>query len=222
VETPPPVSTPETPRLIDALLAGYAAGALEPYLHALIESHLILSGENRSFVRSLEAAAGEELDSIDASPPVRPARDHVLAAIYADGWYGRPRPPKLDPDMPAPLARLVGSRLDDVKWKLVAPGVREHVLHDGDGVQASLIKLKPGCAIPSHTHEGLEATLVLRGAFSDSSGRYRRGDAAVADAAVDHRPVADRGGDCICYSVSDAPFRLTGPVGRIVERLFRS
>ena len=54
-----------------------------------------------------------------------------------------------------------------------------------------------------------------------ATGRYARGDLAIADSALDHQPVADSGEDCICFAVTDAPLRLTGPVGRIVERLFR-
>jgi putative transcriptional regulator len=52
------------------------------------------------------------------------------------------------------------------------------------------------------------------------NGHYRRGDIAIADQEVDHRPVADREEDCICFAVTDAPIRLTGPVGRLLQRLF--
>lgn len=210
------------PRPIDALLAGYAAGVLEPHLHALIESHLILSDANRPFVRALEAALGDELEDEPARPPDRAARDHVLAAIYAGGWYGRPRPPKIDPDMPEPLSDLVGVRLLDAPWKFRAPGLHEHRLHEANGVTASLFRIRPGKALPIHTHEGSEVTLVLKGAFSDMNGRYRRGDVAVADGTVDHRPIAGTDEDCICYAVSDGPIRLTGPVGRLLARAFRT
>lgn len=216
-----PTRETEEPRLIDALLGGYAAGTLDPYLHALIESHLILSEENRAFVQALEAAAGAELDALPPAAGDRAARDHVLAAIYAGGWYGRPRPPKLDPDLPEPLARLVTTSLDDAAWRLVAPGLREHKLRPADGVAASFYKIRRGQAMPVHTHEGLEATLVLRGAFEDQTGRYRRGDVAVADSSLDHRPVADPRDGCVCFAVTDAPRRLTGPIGRVVERIFR-
>jgi putative transcriptional regulator len=75
--------------------------------------------------------------------------------------------------------------------------------------------------MPSHTHEGSEITLVLRGGFSDATGHYRRGDIAIADSEVDHRPRADEDEDCICFAVTDAPLRLTGPVARFVQRLLR-
>jgi len=58
----------------------------------------------------------------------------------------------------------------------------------------------------------------LKGGFSDIMGHYRRGDIAVADGDVDHRPRADNGGDCICFAVTDAPVRLTGLIGRFLQR----
>jgi putative transcriptional regulator len=32
--------------------------------------------------------------------------------------------------------------------------------------------------------------------------------------------VADLDEDCICFAVTDAPLQLTGPIGRVVQRLF--
>lgn len=205
---------------MDALLAGYVAGSLDPYLHALVESHLILSDENREAVRALEARAGEELDALAPDPARRPARDAVLAAIYAGGWYGRPRPRKIDPDVPEPLERLFGARLDDAPWRFAAPGVREHMLFADETVRASFYRIRPGQRLPAHSHSGLEATLVLKGAYSDGLGRYRRGDVALADPTVEHRPVADRDEPCVCFVVTQGPLRLTGPIGRWAQRLF--
>jgi putative transcriptional regulator len=109
-----------------------------------------------------------------------------------------------------------------VPWRTVLPGIREfHVPHaEKAGGEASLLWIKPGRIMPSHTHDGAEVTLVLKGGFSDASGHYRRGDIAFADSDVDHRPRADEDEDCICFAVTDAPLRLTGPFGRIVQRLF--
>jgi putative transcriptional regulator len=62
--------------------------------------------------------------------------------------------------------------------------------------------------------------LVLEGGYSDNTGHYRRGEIVLADRDVDHRPVADLGEACICFIVHEGGIRLTGPMGRIVERLF--
>ena len=74
----------------------------------------------------------------------------------------------------------------------------------------------PGRVMPSHTHDGSEVTLVLRGGFSDPTGHYRRGDIAIADRDLDHHPRADDDEDCICFAVIDAPLRLTGPLAPLV------
>jgi putative transcriptional regulator len=73
--------------------------------------------------------------------------------------------------------------------------------------------------MPSHTHHGVEVTLVLQGSFSDPLGRYMRGDIAIADDEIDHKPVAGSEQDCICFAVTEGPVRLTGPVARLFNRL---
>ncbi|MFD1701567.1 ChrR family anti-sigma-E factor [Methylopila henanensis] len=207
-------------RPIDALLAGFVAGTLDPYMHALIGSHLTLSDANRGFVRALEAEAGAALDEIDAPKPLRPARDHVLAAIFAGGYYGAPRPKPRDPEIPEPLFRLVGRGVDAMPWKMKAPGIKAHVLHDEDGVEASFLSVRPGWGAPAHTHEGVEVTLVLRGAFSDTSGRYGRGDILIADQTVDHHPIADPKTGCVCFAVTEGSLKMTGPVLGLLQRMF--
>lgn len=216
----PKLDAREPPNAMEALLAGYAAGSLDPYTHALVESHLILSDVNRPFVRALEEAAGAELDAIEPQPLKRAARDEVLGAIYAGGWYGRPRPAKIDPDVPEPLEKLLRMRLDDLPWKFAGFGIGEHVIAAEGGLRASLYRVKAGQRLPQHTHTGLEATLVLKGAFADEIGRYVRGDLALADATVDHQPVADPSGVCVCFSVAQGPLRLSGPIGRLLQRIF--
>jgi putative transcriptional regulator len=67
----------------------------------------------------------------------------------------------------------------------------------------------------------MEMTLLLAGGFSDETGHYLRGDVALADPSVDHRPVADPGEDCLCLAVTDAPLRLTGRFGRYLNFLAR-
>ncbi len=78
--------------------------------------------------------------------------------------------------------------------------------------------LNAGRKLAGHTHDGSEYTLVLQGAFSDVAGRYERGDIAIGDDELDHCPTADPSADCLCFAVTDAPLRLTGPIGRIVQR----
>ena len=204
---------------IDALMAQYAAGQLSPALHGLVAAHLAIKPENRGFVGALEAMRAQDLETVPASA-IR-NRDSRLAAIFDAPEAGR-RPVSHDGILPAPLADFIGYRLDNVPWRTVLPGIREfHVPHvEKQGGEASLLWIKPGRIMPSHTHDGTEVTLVLKGGFSDATGHYRRGDIAIADSDLDHRPRADEDEDCVCFAVTDAPLRLTGPVGRIFQRFF--
>ena len=71
---------------LDALLASYALGQLNPHLNALIASHLCLSPRSRHFVAGLESLHGEALEQapVMAVPAKRDyRRDDRLAAIFA-------------------------------------------------------------------------------------------------------------------------------------------
>jgi len=208
---------------VEALLAGYVAGTLPIPLNALFSAHLELSPRNRGYVRALEAAAGSALENgcyAEALAPVRD-RDAKLAAIFAAaGEPARPRPApaRADAVFPAPIARYLGVTSDAVPWKSKLPGVKHWHVADTEEGEVSLYWIRAGQKLPTHTHEGSEITLVLKGGFSDATGHYARGDVAVADQEVDHRPVADDDGeDCICFAVTDAPLRLTGAIGRWVQ-----
>lgn len=211
-----------TPRAVDALLADYSAGKLPVILHAVVASHLTLKPENWSFVRVMEAAAGDAMVASDRVP--FSDRDAMLDAIFAvaddvseAGRGARTASPH--GIIPAPLVPMCGEDISGIKWQRQLPGFRAAKVSDADGLEASLLWIKAGRRMPSHSHDGSEITLVLQGAFSDGSGRYARGDIAIADHEVDHRPVAEEGEDCICLAVTDAPLRLTGPIGKIFSRL---
>jgi anti-sigma factor ChrR (cupin superfamily) len=123
---------------------------------------------------------------------------------------------------PRPLARYIGHDLHTVPWRSRLPGLKEYRVEDRDGISASLLWIRAGKPMPHHTHEGMETTLVLCGGFTDLKGAYGRGDIAICDEQDDHRPVADDDGeDCVCFAVTDAPLRLTGPIGRIFQRFAR-
>ena len=201
---------------LDALLASYCVGALDKPTHTLVASHLLLSSANRRFVAALENLAAGEVERLAPSP--LSDRDERLAAIFASA---APRViPSPSSVLPAPLLRLVGSDIADIKWRKKLPGVREYRISDSERGEASLLWIGAGRKIPSHTHDGSEVTLVLTGAFSDATGRDGRGDIAIAEADLDHRPLTGEAEDCLCFAVTDAPLRLTGPVGRILDRFF--
>lgn len=208
--------TPSPGRPIDELLASYAAGTLSAPLQSLVAAHLCMKPDNRGFVAALEAMCGRAVEA--AEPCAIRDRDAKLAAIFADEG---PAPRKPEPPcavLPPPLQGLLGRKLSDVPWRTRLPGIKEFKVSDRTDSESTLYWIRPGRVMPSHTHDGSEVTLVLRGGFSDPTGHYRRGDIAVADSELDHHPRADDDEDCICFAVLDAPLRLTGPVARLFQR----
>ena len=218
-------------RPLDELLVAYGSGSLDPARHALVASHLALRTDNRKFVRAVEDYAASEFLMSGAAGSSR-RRDERLAEIFglSDDENEQAARPLVraaahasareeDVVLPSPLRRYLGCGLDDLGWRFVVPGVREVKVGECGRGEVSLIHVRAGRRLPRHTHEGSEITLVITGAFSDPQGRYIRGDIAIADSSIDHSPEIERDADCICFAVTDAPLRLTSPVGRFVEKI---
>jgi putative transcriptional regulator len=128
-----------------------------------------------------------------------------------------PRPPRYLERLgvPAPLLRQpVGRR----RW--VTPGIwfAPLALEEG-GRRTYLVHAAPGTVLAEHTHAGRELTLVLKGAFRDGSARYARGDFALTDDSVTHRPTVTEEESCLCLISADAPMRLAGRPARMIQAL---
>lgn len=202
----------------ELLLAAYAAGQLPCAAHALVAAHLEISPENRAFVASLEESLAKELVVDRPCCEIRKREARLDAIFCCDQLAGKE---KCDSDVPRALRHFLGRCVDEMPYRTRLPGIRECRIEGGNGLAAMLYRIAPGKKIPQHSHEGTEITLVLRGGFSDETGHYVRGDIAIADDDVEHVPVADKGAECVCFAVLDAPLRLTGPVGRLLNRFMR-
>jgi putative transcriptional regulator len=179
--------------LVEALLGAFAAGTLAEPFAVLVASHRQMKADDR-----LPAALADAL---------RPRRTiSVLSEMEAL--------------MPLALRAYVARHLGAPNWRTILPGIKQCRIPGDARADASFLRCRPGSAIPAHTHGGLEAVLVLQGGFSDAHGHYVRGDIAVADPTIDHRPVADPDEECIIFIVQEAQLKLTGPFGRIIQRIF--
>jgi putative transcriptional regulator len=188
-------SEAEASRPTETLLAAYAAGTLSEPFAVLVASHLQMKAANRAFALSISRHE-------HGPPQPMPGVDQMNAL------------------MPLALRSYVGRHLGALEWRTILPGLeRCRITRDARG-DASLLRCRPGKAIPAHTHQGREAVLVLQGGFRDRNGHYVPSDIAVADGTIDHRPVADRPVACIIFVVLEAPVRLTGPFGRLIQRIF--
>lgn len=200
---------------MDNLLASYVAGALPRPLQHLVGAHLEIKEDNRAFVAGLEDLAGSSIEFQNGV--ALHERDARLAAIFDSPDETEASAPSGPGDsvLPNALSALVPYSSDTIPWRTKMPGYKECSLGIIDGCEVNLLWIRPGRKMPDHTHEGSEITLVLDGAFSDSNGRYGRGDIALADEDVDHSPVAESDRPCICLAITDAPLRLTGSYRQI-------
>ena len=66
------------------------------------------------------------------------------------------------------------------------------------------MKLEPGQSAPRHGHSDLEATIVLKGRFSDGHGIYERGDLVIGEPGMRHKPAAYGDEACVCF-IAESP-----------------
>jgi len=201
-------------------LLEYSTGALQEPVAVLTATHLALCPDCRQTSEMLDHAGGGLLEAANEATIDPGTRDAVFAALDDDGDESATASPApaLDLMIPVPLRNYLQGRVDTLEFRRIAPGLEAiDLLEDHEGYTTRLLRIAAGKGMPMHTHTGDEMTLVLDGGFSDESGSYHRGDVAIADGTVEHRPVADPGVDCVCLTVSAAPVRLTGLFGRMLN-----
>lgn len=233
----------------DELLFDYASGSLAEPVALIVATHMALCCGCRRRVNFYETIGGAMLDLAEPEPMSENAWAALQSRL--DEPTPSPRraaAPAAVPMirssviLPQPLRSYVGGELSALAWRPVMPGITEAELPIGQDLldrgrlergnqdrgkqdrglmRTRLVRIKASAAVPRHTHDGMELNLVLAGGFTDTIGHFQRGDVAIGDGAVDHRPVADRGEDCLCLTVTDAPLRLTGRIGRFLNAFVR-
>ena len=204
--------------LSEGLILAYAAGSLPEAYSLIAAAHISMCDDCRAAATAYEALGGAVIDDGDSAALCQDSLAKTFARISAPA-LGLPVvvTPKAPSVLPAPLQDYLGARLEDVKWRNVGMGVRQCVLKTKGSQTARLLHIPAGTAVPDHGHGGLELTLVLKGAFSDKTGRFGVGDVEVADQSVEHTPVADPDMDCICLAVTDAPLRFKSFLHRALQ-----
>lgn len=206
--------------LDDATVVAYAAGTLGEAHSVVVASHLAFCAECRGAVRAAESLGGFLLDEQDANGVSDACRAATLASL--DGVARQTSPAKriAVSGVPAPLRSLLGNvPLESLKWKSKAPGVAklDIVLSPGSRTHLQLLKIAPGKTLPDHGHGGEELTLVLKGSYSDHTGRYGAGDVADLDEETEHQPRVDSDEDCICLIATEAPTRFKSFWARLAQ-----
>ena len=207
--------------LSEGLILAYAAYSLPEAYSLIAAAHISMCDDCRAAATAYEALGGAVIDDGDSAALCQDSLAKTFARISAPA-LGLPVvvTPKAPSVLPAPLQDYLGARLEYVKLRNVGMWVRQCVLKTKGSQTARLLHITAGTAVPDHGHGGLELTLVLKGAFSDKTGRFGVGDVEVADQSVEHTPVADPDMDCICLAVTDAPLRFKSFLQRALQPFF--
>jgi len=193
----------------------------------LIASHLTLCPACRDTVRAFEGIGGAVLRT---AAPVPLAADGFAAVLRRlDQPDSAAPPPAPQPaalpalsgfgHLPRPLQRFLSELPDRPSWRRAFFGLETVRIPRYGEVRSRLMRIAPRSAMPRHTHAGNELLLVLDGGYSDHTGHYDRGDVAYGDPELVHKPRADAGTGCLCFSVWDAAPRMAGPLGPLLNRL---
>ena len=210
---------------IDTLLLQYSAGTLDAPMSILVASYLTLEPEAR---KKLDFADNLNASIIDSEDPVGMSEDsvHSLMDILENDTVVELVAEEpvdeivscSDVDLPLPLRRALSTDVDDLKWSFSYPGVKSSKIKAAESSSdIRLLKIQPGKSAPRHAHEGIEATLVLRGAFIDGGEVYSRGDLAIADGKVEHRPKAVGDEVCLCLAVTSGSLKFKDRFGRVLK-----
>lgn len=210
----------------DDLIAAYAAGSLDEASSLALATHLTLCPQCRHAYAGFEALGGAMVEEIELAPMKADALAATLGRARSDATTVVEQRPAVKspvaksgqaPLFPLPLQFYVGGDLEAAKWKTLGPGIQHMPLISTDGVTARLLRIAPGQAVFEHSHQGNELTLVLRGSYTAGGDRYGRGDLEMADAEINHRPVAGSEDVCVCLAVTDAPLRFGNWLGRLMQ-----
>lgn len=204
-----------------ATLLAFSAGTLNEALSAVVAAHIASCSHCAHEVEAMDMVGAAmvagmplQMNEGPVNVPEMPAAQKASAAGSADlpGDDGTVA-------IPAPIRRRFGITGKDIRWQPLAPGVWHYRLPLGSAASGDLrlLRIAPGYRMLEHGHGGTELTLVLQGAFSDSTGEYLPGDIQEVADETEHCPVADRVTGCVCLIASEERARFRGVVGKIVQ-----
>ncbi len=202
----------------ERLLIAYASGSLGHAFSLLVASHVSMCDDCRATFEAHCAVGGALLQAGEGMPVAAQIKSDLMARLDEPASDAGPVPARSGP-YPAPV--MTALRRATPRWRPLGFGVRQDILVNGAGGSVRLLSIPAGHQVPDHGHGGLEMTLVLQGSFSDHTGRFGVGDIEVANQDLEHTPVADADGTCICLAATDAPLQFRSMVPRMLQPMFR-
>ncbi|MGA9658320.1 MAG: ChrR family anti-sigma-E factor [Asticcacaulis sp.] len=206
----------------DMLLWDYHRGACSPGLSLTLSAHLSFCQHCCNELRLMDNIGGALLEEVQGVDMSDSALELALARI------DRPVDAPAIRQVPAFLKGLaLPTALRQAAFKnryWAAPGVWLAPLdieHAPKGSKTFLMHVAAGMVMPEHTHRGMEATLVLKGRFSDCFGAYGVGDFIVCDDRHSHSPMIADDEDCLCLAAQDAAIIPKTLLGKLLQPFAR-
>lgn len=201
-------------------LVEFAAGSCRSGVSIAISVHLHYCNQCRQTLSELESTSAVLFEQQAPAPVADTAFASLMDRIAREpAAVEEPTP---NPRFPRALASLIPGSLEALKWNQPMKNLRvTRLLDDGDLI-VGLHHMKAGGRVPNHRHRGEEISVVLEGGFSDQLGSYGAGDFISRNVTDTHSPQADAHEDCLVLSVVEAPIKLTGPLGWILNPFLKA
>ena len=201
----------------ESILMDLSSGSLSEGVSALIEAHLSSCQKCSEIKYYFDSLGGELLNEIT---PVKMKNNLVEKITSEDEARKNLSDFEKSPDtlIPTSLNKWIKDGLSNLQWIKRGKGLEEFAVKINNTIDTLLLyRIQAGKALPKHSHEGEEVTLVLSGGFSDEHGHYLPYDIVFADKNITHTPVADDDGECIVAVVKNGSIRLSGALGKVIE-----
>jgi putative transcriptional regulator len=206
----------------DDIVMRYAAATLSEGPSLVIGVHMAVCGQCRARAETFETVGGVVLNALEPTPMTPDSYAKVLKRIDADEKPALPTSAaeaEIVPGLAVP-ARLRAYRIG--RWRTLAPGLKFSRIRSPrkSSMNVFMLRAAPGMSLLEHGHTDDEYLCVLKGSFTDQDGRHRAGDMAIASADVEHKPIVDRDGECICIVALEGKLRLRSMVGRLLQPVY--
>ena len=187
----------------ESVLMDLSSGSLSEGLSALIEAHLSSCHDCSEIKYYFDFLGGELLNEIT---PVKMKNNFVEKITSRDQIEKNLSDIEKSYDtlIPTSLNKWIKDGLNNLQWIKRGKGLEEFAVKINNTIDTLLLyRIQAGKALPKHSHEGEEVTLVLSGGFSDEHGHYLPYDIVFADKNITHTPIADNDGECIVAVVKN-------------------
>ncbi len=208
------------------ILVEFSSGNLDWAISIAVSAHLQLCPACKQKITQLNALGSAMLNRTTSVAVEEKSFDTLMARIKSiETNQEKPTITAKDEQtscertkhLPPVVQKLIPKK-KPLKWSFISPSLKAAQLETGQNkYEVSFHKIKRGGKVAEHDHKGLEVTLILEGSFSDSEGNYVVGDFLVKKPGDVHRPIAAQDQDCLCLSVVEAPVKVTGLMGKVIN-----